>query len=98
MGSQRSKDALTVSDGQFTFRNEHFRDLSNRDEKDKISGTFIFDGLSAQGASGSVNTGDSGSQPKVKKGENVIGKHPMDKQQDTAISAGTWHTFYFGQF
>lgn len=46
---RKAEQGLTVEHGQFTYRNEHFRDLSKRDEKDKISSTFIFDGKSMKG-------------------------------------------------
>jgi len=82
--SPRASGSLTVRDGQFTYRNEHFRDLSQRDTRDKISGSFIMDGLTAQ-----ASTGALGSKPEVRKGENVVGKHPMDKPQETALSAVT---------
>lgn len=82
---RKSGQALTVEDGQFTYRNEHFRDLSRRDEKDKISGTFIFDGKSIQGANSSSET----KLPRQREGN----MFDMDKPPDTAVSAGMPHDF-----
>ena len=53
---RKSGEGLTVEEAQFTYRNEHFQDLSSRDAKDKVSGTFIFDGKSSK------DVNDSGSK------------------------------------
>ncbi|XP_045210078.2 uncharacterized protein LOC123561640 [Mercenaria mercenaria] len=76
---------LTVEDGQFTYRNDHFRDLSKRDHRDKIDSDFILAGMGTS----NDNVLKAGSQPQKRKGENVIGRHAMDKNQETAVGAGT---------
>lgn len=72
---------LTVEDGQFTYRNEHFRDLSKRDHRDNIDSGFIMDGTGTS----NDHMFKVGSQPQKRKGENVIGRHAMDKNQKTAV-------------
>lgn len=81
---KKTDHKLTVEDGQFTYRNEHFRDLSHRDQRDKIDSDFILDGT--------VNSNDYmfrvNTQPEKHRGGNVIGKHAMDKNQETAVASG----------
>lgn len=80
--NRKSGEGLTVQEGQFTYRNDHFRALSNRDQKDKVSGTFIFDGKSSK----EVN--DDGSQRVSKLDHDMFAVDPATIDR-TAVSEGT---------
>lgn len=81
----RKPDQLTVEDGQFTYRNEYFRDLSERDHRDKIDTDFILDRM-VEANNDEVFKVDT--QPQKRKGEHLVGRHAMDKNQETAVGAG----------
>lgn len=73
---RNTENKLTVEDGQFTYRNEHFRDLSHRDPKDKIDKSFIMGGKSTS------------QDEMLKVGKSNIDRQIMDTTPETAVAAG----------
>ncbi|XP_060553227.1 uncharacterized protein DDB_G0283697-like [Ruditapes philippinarum] len=77
----KTDNKLTIEDGQFTYRNDHFRDLSNRDHRDNIDSDFILDGMGKS----KNNLVQANSQHQKRKRENEISKNVLDKNEKTLI-------------
>jgi hypothetical protein len=80
----KTDNKLTIEDGQFTYRNDHFRDLSNRDHRDNIDSDFILDGMGKS----KNNLVQANSQHQKRKRENEISKNVLDKNEKTLIGEG----------
>ncbi|KAH3878133.1 uncharacterized protein LOC127873862 isoform X2 [Dreissena polymorpha] len=84
---RKSEHDWKVEDGKFTYRNEHFRDLSKRDQKDRISGTFIFDGTTPRAVQAGVREVTVGRKPDGAPQMSGKSTHHIDGPLQTAVGS-----------